>query len=166
VSAAIVRALGAEPLPVPAFRLASALRTRVIDESEGTLSALVSTGIDSGTAYFSATEHSRAPGVVVFSKRVWDTLSPADRTIVRAAAKESVTFLREKLRIAEIHARAKAEAAGVTFVDDVDRAAFIDKLTPLRRSLVSDPAQQDLIARIRIPEEAKVPEPANDRTRH
>ena len=36
-----------------------------------------------------------APEVLVFSKKVWDGLSKEDQAIIRAAAKESVPYMRK-----------------------------------------------------------------------
>jgi hypothetical protein len=58
------------------------------------------------------TEHSMAPGVLVFSKKSWNKLSIEDRAIVRAAAQDSVPYMRERWAEYEGAARKVVEAAG------------------------------------------------------
>jgi TRAP-type C4-dicarboxylate transport system substrate-binding protein len=45
--------------------------------------------------YYSKTEHSMAPEMLLFSKRTWDKLSPEDQGWIRQAAKESVPYMRK-----------------------------------------------------------------------
>ena len=44
---------------------------------------------------YTLTEHSMAPEVLVFSKKIWDTLTPEDQAMIRKAAKESVPYMRK-----------------------------------------------------------------------
>ena len=51
---------------------------------------------------YTLTEHSMAPEVLVFSKKIWDTLTQEDQAMIRKAAKESVP----------VHAQALGRARG------------------------------------------------------
>jgi TRAP-type C4-dicarboxylate transport system substrate-binding protein len=85
--------------------------------------------------------------VLVFSKQVWDELSQEDQAIIRAAAKESVPYMRRVWDGYQISARMLIEKSGGQIIDDVDRASFADVLLPLYPRLVPSPQLQDLVKR-------------------
>ena len=98
------------------------------------------------------------PGVLVFSRKVWSELSPDDRRAVRAAARQSVSFMRGKLDSYEVSARLKAEQSGSEVVDTVNRKSFADVLTPLYPKLLPDPALRAMIKQVQADAEiASVP---------
>jgi len=153
-----VKALGAKPVTMPYAQIASALQTGAIDAVENTWSDYLSGAHYRTALYYSVTEHSRAPGVLIFSKKVWDGLSSRTRTAIRSAAKESVPFLRDELDTYEASARKAAAAAGSQIIDDVDRTSFTDALVPLRDRLLPDRRERELVQRIRMQEIATAPE--------
>jgi len=159
LSAEIVRALGATPIPTPFYQTGAALETGAASVADNTLSAYASGSLYRIAPYFSLTEHSRAPSVLIFSKKVWDGLPPADRALIRQAAKDSVPVLREKLDTYEAAARRDAQAAGVQIIEDVDRNSFADIFVPLRKKLLPTADLQSLADRIETPEIAALPDP-------
>ena len=72
-----------------------------------------------------------APAALIFSKRVWDTLSPEDQSLIRGAARDSVPLMRRLWDEQETAGRKAVEAAGAEIVGDVDKAAFADALKAL-----------------------------------
>ena len=46
--------------------------------------------------FYTVTEHTMGPEIVIMSRRAWDELSPEDRTIFRGAARESTRYMREQ----------------------------------------------------------------------
>jgi tripartite ATP-independent transporter DctP family solute receptor len=149
-SVAVVRSLGATPVPIPASRVNAALRAGVIDADDDNWTTYVSSGNFKIAPYYSLTQHSMAPGVLVISKMVWDQLPQTDHAIIRAAAKESVARMRASFDASEIEARRQAEQAGVAVIEDVDRKSFADALKPLYPSLLHGPKVNDLVQRIQV----------------
>jgi TRAP-type C4-dicarboxylate transport system substrate-binding protein len=98
--------------------------------------------------YFSVTEHSMAPAVVIFSKRVWDTLSKQDQSIIRGAARESVPMMRGLWDDYETSGRKTVEAAGGEVMTDVDKKAFADALVPLYSTIVDNEQLRAMVRRI------------------
>jgi TRAP-type C4-dicarboxylate transport system substrate-binding protein len=139
ISVQMIKAMGARLVPMPFDRVAAALKAGVLDASENSWPAYVGAGHDRVAKYYSLTEHSMMPGVLVFSKRVWTELSPADRSAIRVVAKESVAFMRGKLDAYEVAARLKAENSGSEIIDAVNRKSFADVLVPLYPTLLPDP---------------------------
>jgi tripartite ATP-independent transporter DctP family solute receptor len=160
-AAMIVRSLGAVPAPMPNYQVNDAMRTGAVNLSVNTLSTYFSDKQYAEAHFFSATEHARVPGVLVFSKPVWDRLSAADRRLLRETARESAAFEREQLDAYEAEAERTAEAAGARFVRDVDRAAFAAALRPHWPKILPAPDTEGLIARIEgDPEVAHLPSDA------
>jgi tripartite ATP-independent transporter DctP family solute receptor len=147
-AAMIVRALGAIPVPLPDHQVKGALRTHAVTAAVNTLATYVAQKHYNEARYFSATEHSHVPGVLVFSKTVWDQLSREDRTLLRTAARESVAFERQRLDAFEAEARRTAEANGAEFVTEVDRASFAAALRPHWQQILPAPDAQGLVRRI------------------
>lgn len=148
VTATMIKAMGARPVAMPFDRVAAGLKAGLIDASESSWSTYVGAGHDRVAKYYSLTEHSMMPGVLVFSKRVWAELPQDDRRAIRAAAKESVPFMRSRLEAYEISARLKAEATVSQVIDRVDRKSFARVLVPLYPTLLPDPFLQAMIRQI------------------
>jgi TRAP-type C4-dicarboxylate transport system substrate-binding protein len=93
-----------------------------------------------------------APAVLVFSKRVWDTLSADEQAIIRDAAKDSVPVMRRLWDDYEMSAERTVEQAGGKIVRDVDRKAFVDQLVPLYPTIIEDARLRPLVQRIQAEE--------------
>jgi len=152
VWAGIIRALGAEPVVAPADRVYRKLQSGVIDAAEHNWPSYVSLRHYQVAPYFSLTEHSMAPAVLVFSKRVWDTLSADEQAIIRDAAKDSVPVMRRLWDDYEMSAERTVEQAGGKIVRDVDRKAFVDQLVPLYPTIIEDARLRPLVQRIQAEE--------------
>ncbi len=143
-AAVMVRALGATPVPMSYQQSYVALQAGVVDASMNSMQFYAISRHYQVAKYFSLTEHSMAPGVLVFSKQVWDTLSKDDQAIVRAAAKESVLYMRTLWDASEKSTRALVEAGGAQIIGDVDSKSFADALLPLHPGLVTAPRLRNM----------------------
>ncbi len=152
IMASVVRALGAEPVVAPTDRVYLKLQSGIIDAAEHNWPSYVSLRHYHIAPHFSLTEHSMAPAVLVFSKRVWDTLSASDQAIIRDAARASVPIMRRLWDDYEVSAERTVEKAGGKIVRDVDRKAFAGQLVPLYPSLIGDDRLRSLVRRIQADE--------------
>ena len=84
------------------------------------------------------TEHSLAPEVLVFSKKVWDTLRKEDQAMIRKAAKESVPVMRKLWDEREEKSRKTVEAAGVQIVPIANKEEFVDAMKPVYDKFAGD----------------------------
>jgi tripartite ATP-independent transporter DctP family solute receptor len=146
------RAVGANPVAVPTDRVYVTLQSGLIDASEHNWPSYVTQRHYQVAPYFSMTGHSMAPAVLVFSKRVWDTLKADEQAIIRSAAKDSVPVMRRLWDENEAAGRRTVEAAGGVIVTDVDRKAFADRLVPLYSTVVDDDRLLPLVRRIQAAE--------------
>ncbi|MPZ31995.1 MAG: hypothetical protein GEV13_13510 [Rhodospirillales bacterium] len=111
-------------MPISHQRGFEALKVGVIDAAVNNLPLYFTSCHFEVAKYFSPTEHSMAPGALVFSKQVWGTLSKEDQAIIQATAKESVPYMRKLCDEAEISTRKVVVATGAETVVDVDKASF------------------------------------------
>lgn len=144
----IAQALGAKPVPKPFGQVYSSLKTDTVEAAGNNLPSCVSGRHYEVARFFSPTEHSMEPAVLVVSKTAWNKLSKPDQELLRAAARESVPYM-HKIWDDNIATAHKALAAvKVQVVADVDKKAFAAALTPLYGILAPDSRLQDFIARI------------------
>lgn len=147
-SAIFLRALGAEPVTMPMAQVKMALQTGVIDAADGDWGSYVARDHHTIAPFYSLTQHSQPPSVLVFSQRTWRTLSAEDQNILRQAARESVGYMRSLIDEYEATARGRALAAGVRIEENVDRQSFIDVLVPLYPVVVEEAHLQETVTRI------------------
>jgi tripartite ATP-independent transporter DctP family solute receptor len=145
----MIKALGADPVELPYGQVLTGLATRLIDGAENNWPSFVTTDHYKFAGYYTLTEHTMSPEVLVMSQKAWSSLSPEDRGIFRESALRSSQFMREKWRDLEGQSRARAETAGVTIVKDFDRRPFEEAMVTLYDKAKSDPASAQLIQRIR-----------------
>jgi tripartite ATP-independent transporter DctP family solute receptor len=145
----MIRALGAEPVELPYGQVLTGLATKLIDGAENNWPSFVTTGHYKYAGYYTLTEHTMSPEVLVMSQKAWSSLSAEDQKIFREAAQRSSRFMREKWRDLEERSRKQAEAAGATIVTDLDRKPFEAAMAGLYAKAQGDPAIAQLIERIR-----------------
>src|SRR6266516_4670020 len=145
----MIKALGAEPIELPYGQVLTGLATRLIDGAENNWPSFVTTDHYKHAGYYTLTEHTMSPEVLVMSHKVWATLSAEDRKIFREAALRSSQFMREKWRYLEEQSRKQAEDAGVIIVTDFDRKPFEAAMAAIYAKAQRDPASAELIERIR-----------------
>ncbi len=122
------------------------MRAGIVDVADGNWSSFVASQHHRVAKVFSLTEHVRSPGVLLFSLRVWETLTSEDKAIIRTAAQDSVAYYRRLWDDHEAAARRTAEAAGVLTVSDVDYKGFAATLpVPLHATAVSDARPKSII---------------------
>ena len=144
---ALVSALGANATPMAFGEVYSALQTGVIDGAENNWPSYDSTKHFEVSKFYSMTEHSLSPEVLVMSRRSFDKLSKEDQDIVKAAARESVKVMRDLWDARETSSEAKVKAGGAV-VNAVDKKAFIDAMKPVYDRFVTDAALKKLVADI------------------
>ena len=145
----MVGAMGARAVQMAYGQVLTGLQTKIIDGAENNWPSYVSTGHYKHARYYTLTEHSMAPEVLVMSKKAWDGLDEADRRIFRESAAESSLFMRGKWRAMEDDSRARAAAEGNVVISDFDRRSFVEAMTPLHEKMSAETRYAPLIRRIR-----------------
>ena len=145
----MIKALGAEPVELPYGQVLTGLATKLIDGAENNWPSFVTTDHYKYAGFYTLTEHTMSPEVLVMSQKAWQSLSAEDQKIFRDSALRSSRFMREKWKDLEDQSRKRAEAAGVTIVRDFDRKPFEAAMATIYEKAQRHPATARLIERIR-----------------
>ena len=144
----LVRLLGANPTPMSLGDTFSGMETHMIDGAENNMRSFHSSRHFEAAKFWSQTEHSYAPDILLLSRRTYDELAPDDRALLRDTARASVVVMRAKWDESEGKARQAVLDAGIRS-NEVDMAAFRDVARPLRDRYLQQPEIQTLYRRIR-----------------
>jgi TRAP-type C4-dicarboxylate transport system substrate-binding protein len=127
------------------------LKNGIVDAAENNTPSYSSEGHYKIAPYYSLTGHSMAPDILVMSRQTWDKLTHAEQELVRSAARESVTMMRDMWAQREERVEASLKLAGIRFGDisAAERARFAAAVEPVYARFAAEPRQQDLIKRIR-----------------
>jgi len=126
----LVNTLGASAVPMAFEEVYSAIQTGVIDGAENNPPSYVTTGHYEVAKYYSLDGHSRIPEIVLFSKKVWDTLPGGEREILAAAARESQEYQIELWQAKEEEAMEIVRERG-NEINTPDKQAFIAAAAPI-----------------------------------
>lgn len=145
---AMMQALGANATPLPYAEVYTALKTGVVDGAENNWPSYDSSRHYEVAKMYSLTEHSMAPELLVFSKKVWDTLPAGEQAVIRKAAKDSVPHMRELWDAREAASRKTVEAGGSQIISDLDKKSFQDAMAPVYQKFAGDAKLQALVKRV------------------
>ena len=126
----MITTLGGGPTPIPFGELYTALQQGMIDGAENNPPSLFTSRHYEVAKHYSLDEHTRVPDVVIFSKSIWDGLSPQVQGWINQAAAESVDFERKLWREQTEEALREVEKAGVKIYHP-DKAAFAAAMAPM-----------------------------------
>ena len=90
------------------------------------------------------------PEVLVFSKKVWDTLTPEEQAAIRKAAKESVPYYVKLWDAKEKDARAAVLKGGAKIIpgNEIDKKSFVEVEKPVWDKFATTPELKALLQEI------------------
>jgi tripartite ATP-independent transporter DctP family solute receptor len=91
----MVNTLGGSPTPIPFGDLYTALQQGMVDGAENNPPSMYDTRHWEVAKHYSIDEHARIPDIVLFSQKIWDSLSPQVQQWVQEAADESVVYQKQ-----------------------------------------------------------------------
>lgn len=141
---ALVGAMGANATPMPFGEVYTGLKTGLIDAAENNIPSFDTAKHVEAVKYYSKTEHSMAPEMLLMSKVIWDKLPKADQDLIRAAAKESVAYERQKWDEQEGKSLANVKAQGAEIVE-VDKKSFQSVMGPVYDKFMTTPDMKRLV---------------------
>ncbi|MFC3815138.1 TRAP transporter substrate-binding protein [Lysobacter sp. GCM10012299] len=144
----MIRLLGGNPTPLAYGEVFSALQTHLIDGAENNLRSFHSSRQFEAAHYWSQTEHSYSPDVLLISRRSLDSLGKRDGALLVDIARASVAVMRKLWDESEATARQELIAAKVR-MNDCDLGAFRQAVAPLLADYHRDPAIEALYREIR-----------------
>ncbi len=128
-----VKALGANPTPLPFPEVYAALDQKAIDGQENPATVISANKLYEVQKHIVLSNHQYNPQSLIFSKKVWDTLSAADRKILADAGVEAAKYQRQVSREAASTALENLKKNGmqVTELSAVELAKLREKMKPV-----------------------------------
>jgi TRAP-type transport system periplasmic protein len=128
-----VKALGANPTPMAFPEVYAGLEQKAIDGQENPLSVILANKFFEVQKNLAVTNHQYNPQSIIFSKKVWDTLTPADQKVLQDAANEASAYQRKVNRDKSADDLAELKKAGmaVTEFSPAEQAKLRAKLEPV-----------------------------------
>jgi tripartite ATP-independent transporter DctP family solute receptor len=107
------RTLGANAVPMAFGEVFTALETRTIDGQENPFVTIQTSKFNEVQRFLSVTRHAYTPFLVLYSKRLWEQLSPQEQTVLREAAMDARLVQRQANRDLNARALAALRATGM-----------------------------------------------------
>jgi tripartite ATP-independent transporter DctP family solute receptor len=128
-----VKALDANPTPLPFPELYAALEQKAVDGQENPVATIWGAKLYEVQKFMTLTNHQYNPQSVVISKKFWDTLSADEKKIIQDAVAESVKYQRQQARASVATTLDNLKKAGMT-VSELPPAEFgklVEKMKPV-----------------------------------
>ena len=129
-------ALGGSATVLSYSEIYTGMQQGVIDGAENNITAM--RDHSDVTQYYSFDEHTRIPDVIVLSTKVWNQMSDNQKQIMQETAAAATEEYKTRWAEFEEEVRTAAEGNGVTFVEDVDMAAFQEACQPIYDNLKAE----------------------------
>jgi tripartite ATP-independent transporter DctP family solute receptor len=128
-----VKALDANPTPLAFPEVYAALEQKAIDGQENPVTVINANKFYEVQKHVALTNHQYNPQSVIFSKKVWDTLTNDEKKILADAAVEAATFQRQASRTAAGGAldNMKKNGMQVSELSPAELAKFREKMKPV-----------------------------------
>lgn len=133
----LMQLFGAEGVALDWEHVYNALRTRLVDGAENSISALIVGRHGEAVTHYSFDEHTMVPDVFLVSAARWQTFTPAQKQMVRDAALASYHRMNTLWEAFQVDMQKRSEAMGVTFVYP-DKAPFIARAAVLKNEFSAD----------------------------
>lgn len=148
-----VKALDANPTPLPFPEVYAALDQKAIDGQENPITVINANKFYEVQKFAAITNHQYNPQSVMISKKFWDALSAAEKAIVQDAAVEAGKYQREQARgqVAAALDNMKKNGMQVTEFPTAEVIKFAQKMQPViskHAASVGEATVNDLLAEL------------------
>ena len=146
----LVGAMGASATPMPFAEVYTGLKTGLLDAAENNYPSYDEAKHFESAPIYSETMHSMAPEVLVFSKKIWDTLTPDQQAAIRKSAKASVPYYVKLWEAKEKDAKAAVIKGGAKIIPaaEIDRKSFVEAEKPVWDKFANTPELKALVTDI------------------
>ena len=128
-----VKALDANPTPLPWPEVYAALEQKAVDGQENPVATIYGAKLYEVQKYMTLTNHQYNPQSVVISKKFWDTLSADEKKIIGDAVTESAKFQRAQARASVASTVENLKKAGMTVSELApgEQVKLVEKMKPV-----------------------------------
>jgi TRAP-type C4-dicarboxylate transport system substrate-binding protein len=131
-----------------------ALKQGVVDGQENPIAVIYSNKIYETQKYLAMTGHNYNTMVHVISKKVWDKLTPGQKTIVKEESKKAGDWMRKKARTDEADQINQLKKFGME-ITYPDKAEFKKLMQPAYDRMKAIAGEENIAAFIKMVDEAK-----------
>jgi tripartite ATP-independent transporter DctP family solute receptor len=125
------QSIGVQPTPMAFSELFTSLQQGVVDGQENPIPVILSSKFSQVQKHLSLTGHVYSPSLLLMSPKLWNSLSEADKTNFREAARAGSAAQRKKVNDDENAGIAQLKSEGMEVVTNVDGQAFRNAMTPV-----------------------------------
>jgi tripartite ATP-independent transporter DctP family solute receptor len=126
-----MNALGGNGVAMGYDQLINALQQGIVDGAENNYPSYANGQHYRYAKYYSLTEHLIIPEILVFSKKIWQTLSKEDQTLILKYAKEAQREERKLWQEMEEKSLKQMRDAGVQIIKIADKKPFVAAVKPV-----------------------------------
>lgn len=146
----LITQMGASATPMPFGEVYTGLKTGLLDAAENNYPSYDEAKHFESAPFYSETMHVMTPEVLVFSKKIWDTLTPEEQSSIRKAAKASVPFYVKLWEAKEKESKETVVKGGAKIIpaSEIDRKAFMAAEKPVWDKFASTPELKALVQEI------------------
>ncbi len=128
-----VKAVGANPTPMAFPEVYAGLESKAIDGQENPFSVILANKFAEVQKFLVVSNHQYNPQSMIFSKKVWDTLSTDEKKIIQDAALEAGKYQRQVNRDLAAGQLDQLKKAGMTVTElsGAEQAKLRDKFKPV-----------------------------------
>lgn len=131
----MMNALGGSATVMSYSEIYTGMQQGVVDGAENNITAL--RDHSDVTQYYCYDEHTRIPDIIVISAKVWNQMSDSQKQVMTETAAAATEAYKTRWAEFEDEVKAAAQQNNVTFVEDVDTAAFQEACSSIYDSLKS-----------------------------
>ena len=127
------QAMGANPVPLPFPDVYTAMEQKTINGQENTLIQFEATKFYKVQKYLTLTRHSYSMAAMLFSKKTWESLTPDERTMIKATALEVRDYDRTLMRSNDeaILLRLKKDGMQISELSGIERSELRKMTRPV-----------------------------------
>ena len=133
-----VKAFGAAPTPISYSELYSALQTGIVDGAENPPTGYLANNFYEVAKYYVLDGHTYSPSIMIMSEITWNKLTPAQRTAIEAAARETEVFNKANAEKADNEAFAELKKRGAQIVTVTDLPKWPEAVDPVYKKYAYD----------------------------
>ncbi|RYF36635.1 MAG: TRAP transporter substrate-binding protein [Comamonadaceae bacterium] len=127
------KTLGTNAVPMAFGEVFTALETKTIDGQENPFVTIETSKFNEVQKYLSVTRHAYTPFLILYSKKLWDQLTPQEQAVLREAAVEGQKVERAANR--ELNAKSlaslKAKGMQVNEITPAEQKRMFEKVRPV-----------------------------------
>jgi TRAP-type transport system periplasmic protein len=133
------KTLGTNAVPMAFGEVFTALETKTIDGQENPFVTIDTSKFYEVQKFLSVTRHAYTPFLVLYSKKMWDTLSPQEQAVLREAALEGQKVQRAAIRDLDSKSLAALKTRGmqVNEISPAEQTRMREKVRPVYDRAVS-----------------------------